>query len=53
MKSQEVQSANADKADADTYIFYGDMPIGYAIKKMNEKKQNYFLQNILKKLETK
>lgn len=53
MKSQEVQSANTDKADADTYIFYGDMPIGYVIKKMNEKKQNSFLQNILKRLETR
>lgn len=53
MKSQEIQSANAAKADADTYIFYGDMPIGYVIKKMNEKKQSSFLQNILKKLETK
>ena len=53
MKSQEIQSTNIDKIDADTYIFYGDMPINYAIKKMTEKKQNSFLENILRKLETK
>lgn len=37
----------------DTFIFYGDMPISYALKKMLEKKQNDFLASIVKKLETR
>lgn len=38
---------------SDTYIFYGDMPIAYALKKMLLKKQNNFLASIVKKLETR
>ncbi|MFA6137434.1 MAG: TrbC family F-type conjugative pilus assembly protein [Sulfurimonas sp.] len=52
MKSEEVSSQSIT-TNADTYIVYGDMPLKYVINKMNEKKQNFFLEEILKKLETK
>lgn len=44
---------NNSKSSGDTYLFYGDMPFRYAIKELNEKKQNQFLTDILRKLDTK
>lgn len=44
---------NNPKSSGDTYLFYGDMPFRYAIKELNEKKQNQFLTDILRKLDTK
>ncbi|MDX9743244.1 MAG: TrbC family F-type conjugative pilus assembly protein [Arcobacteraceae bacterium] len=44
---------NNPKSSGDTYLFYGDMPFRYTIKELNEKKQNQFLTDILRKLDTK
>jgi len=49
---QDIINTQAEDV-SDTYIFYGDMPVAYSLKKMLEKKQNDFLQNIVKKLETR
>lgn len=42
-----------DEPDTDTYIAYGDMPIKYALKQLNEKKKNDFLENMIRKMETR
>lgn len=49
---QDILDTQAEDI-SDTYIFYGDMPIAYAINRMLEKRQNDFLANIIKKLETR
>lgn len=52
LQTEEALRAK-DEPDADTYIAYGDMPIKYALKQLNEKKKNDFLVNLIRKMETR
>ncbi len=42
-----------EQINANTYIAYGDMPIKYALKQLNEERKNQFLTQMIRKLETR
>lgn len=42
-----------EEINANTYIAYGDMPIKYALKKLNKERKNQFLTQMIRKLETR